>query len=305
MNQIILHHFDISPFAEKIRLAFGIKNIEWQSVQIPLIMPKPDLTALTGGYRKTPVMQIGADIYCDTQRIALELEKRFPERSLFSDGTKALSNAFSSWSDAAFFQPGAGLSMGTNEGLPADLLSDRMQFFEFMDFDELPKQLPHLYSQFDAHLNLIEEMLQERGRFLSGATAGWLDVLAYFPVWMCQSNIANSADLLHPYEHLQLWQQSMESIGHGSRSELSAQEALTIATDTKPSLDGQVDTRAYPKLNYGDRVSVCAADYGRDPVHGELIALDKETIAVRRKTDTLGDLVVHFPRIGYTVNSAE
>ncbi|MFT6957142.1 MAG: glutathione S-transferase, partial [Halieaceae bacterium] len=83
MNQIILHHFDISPFAEKVRLAFGIKNLPWQSVQIPLVMPKPDLTALTGGYRKTPVMQIGADIYCDTQRIARELERRFPQPTLF------------------------------------------------------------------------------------------------------------------------------------------------------------------------------------------------------------------------------
>ncbi|MDH3509928.1 MAG: glutathione S-transferase N-terminal domain-containing protein, partial [Gammaproteobacteria bacterium] len=66
MTDIILHHFDLSPFAEKIRLALGFKNLSWRSVQIPLIMPKPDLTALTGGYRKTPVMQIGADIYCDT-----------------------------------------------------------------------------------------------------------------------------------------------------------------------------------------------------------------------------------------------
>ena len=30
-------------------------------------MPKPNLTALTGGYRKTPVLQIGADIYCNSQ----------------------------------------------------------------------------------------------------------------------------------------------------------------------------------------------------------------------------------------------
>lgn len=303
MTQIILHHFDISPFAEKVRLAFGIKDLEWQSVQIPLIMPKPDLTALTGGYRKTPVMQIGADIYCDTQCIALELEKRFPYRTLFPQGSKALSTAFSSWSDAAFFQPGAGLSMGTNEGLPEDLLNDRVQFFEFMDFTELPNQLPHLYSQFDAHLNLVEQMLEERGSFLSGDRPGWLDVLAYFPVWMCQSNIANSRELLQPYERLQLWQQAMASIGHGARTELAAHEALTIASETNPAVDLKVDVSAFPKLRYGDQVSVSASDYGRDPVYGELIGLDRETVSVRRSTEQLGDLVVHFPRIGYTVNS--
>ncbi|MEM8496780.1 MAG: glutathione S-transferase [Pseudomonadota bacterium] len=305
MTQIILHHFDISPFAEKVRLAFGIKNLEWQSVQIPLIMPKPDLIALTGGYRKTPVMQIGADIYCDTQRIAIELERRFPEHTLFPDGCKAFSTAFSSWSDAAFFQPGAGLSMGTNQGLPEDLLNDRMEFFEFMDFAELPNQLPHLYSQFDAHLNMLEQMLSERGYFLSGESPGWLDVLAYFPVWMCRSNITNSKVLLQPYERLQLWQQTMASIGHGTRTELAAHEALRIARESNPSIDSQVDVSAFPKLHYGDLVSISASDYGRDPVHGELIGLDRENISVRRSTEQLGDLVVHFPRIGYTVNSVE
>jgi Glutathione S-transferase, N-terminal domain len=44
-------------------------------------MPKPDLTALTGGYRKTPVLQIGADIYCDSQLIMRELERRYPSRA--------------------------------------------------------------------------------------------------------------------------------------------------------------------------------------------------------------------------------
>jgi glutathione S-transferase len=66
-HPIILHHFDQSPFSEKIRLIFGFKGLSWKSVRIPRVMPRPDLTPLTGGYRRTPVMQIGADIFCDTQ----------------------------------------------------------------------------------------------------------------------------------------------------------------------------------------------------------------------------------------------
>jgi glutathione S-transferase len=83
---LILHHFDASPFAEKIRLVFGFKGLAWRSVQIPMVMPKPDLTALTGGYRKTPVLQIGADIYCDTRRIALALARRFGQPPQFPGG---------------------------------------------------------------------------------------------------------------------------------------------------------------------------------------------------------------------------
>ena len=68
-SDIILHHFDPSPFSEKIRVIFGFKRIAWKSCQISRIMPRPDLMPLTGGYRRTPVMQIGADIFCDTQII--------------------------------------------------------------------------------------------------------------------------------------------------------------------------------------------------------------------------------------------
>jgi glutathione S-transferase len=118
MTELILHHFDASPFAEKIRLVLGFKGLAWRSVQIPMVMPKPDLTVLTGGYRKTPVMQIGADIYCDTRRIAIELERRHPHPSLFPGGNFGLSLVMGSWSDRTFFEPGAALSMGTNPELP-------------------------------------------------------------------------------------------------------------------------------------------------------------------------------------------
>ena len=74
MTDIILHHYETSPYSEKVRLGLGLKGLAWGSVEIPVIMPKPDLTALTGGYRKTPVLQIGADIYCDSQLIMRELE---------------------------------------------------------------------------------------------------------------------------------------------------------------------------------------------------------------------------------------
>ena len=59
---IILHHYDISPYSEKVRLGLGLKGLAWASVEIPVIMPKPDLTALTGGYRKTPVLSAPTSI---------------------------------------------------------------------------------------------------------------------------------------------------------------------------------------------------------------------------------------------------
>ena len=39
-------------------------------------MPKPDLTPLTGGYRRIQVLQVGADVFCDTQVILAEVAAR-------------------------------------------------------------------------------------------------------------------------------------------------------------------------------------------------------------------------------------
>src|SRR6516162_6547408 len=86
MTDIILHHYDISPYSEKVRTGLGLKGLAWASVELPVIMPKPNLTALTGGYRKTPVLQIGADIYCDSQLIMRELERRYPTPSFYPAG---------------------------------------------------------------------------------------------------------------------------------------------------------------------------------------------------------------------------
>ena len=69
MDTLILHHYPASPFAEKIRRVLAFKQLAYRSVIIPDVMPKPDVLALTGGYRRTPILQIGADIYCDTALI--------------------------------------------------------------------------------------------------------------------------------------------------------------------------------------------------------------------------------------------
>ena len=102
MHDLILHHYDMSPYAEKVRLMFGLKGLEWRSVQIPIVMPKPDLTELTGGYRRTPTLQIGADIYCDTHCIARVLDRLHPTPPLSPAGLEAVEHGLSRWSESTF-----------------------------------------------------------------------------------------------------------------------------------------------------------------------------------------------------------
>lgn len=303
MNSPILHHFDISPFAEKVRLVFGLKAIAWRSVQIPMIMPKPMLTGLTGGYRKTPVMQIGANIYCDTRRIAVELERRYPRPSLFPTGDVGLGMALSHWSDTAFFEPGAGLSMGVNTELPEPLLKDRKAFFEFMDFDCLGEQIPHLYTQLRAQASLLERQLADGRAFVNGPRAGWADICAYFPLWMARANVAPSAQVLARFQKLPAWEARMAALGHGERREIEAALAWEEAAAAAPEIAARVDADDPLGLVAGQAVSVAADDYGRDPVHGELAVLDVDEVVVLHDAAELGRIAVHFPRSGYRVSA--
>jgi glutathione S-transferase len=302
MSELILHHFDQSPFAEKVRLMLGLKRLAWRSVEIPMVMPKPALTALTGGYRKTPVMQIGADVYSDTRLIAVELETRYPQPTLFPGGHRGLSLALAAWSDRSFFEPGAGLSMALNKsGLPRAVIEDRKVFFNFMDFDTLENEIPHLTTQFRAQADRVEQQLAAGRDFLLGEAPGLADIHAYFPIWMARANVPTAAMIFAPFRRMPAWETRMRSVGHGTPTPMSAEDAHAAARSASPSRGGGVDPDDALHLAAGEQVAVTPDDYGRDSVIGELVTLSLQEVAVRRSEPRVGTVVVHFPRIGYRV----
>ncbi len=304
MPNLILHHFDFSPFAEKARLVLGFKRLPWSSVQIPMVMPKPELMPLTGGYRKTPVLQIGADIYCDTRLIARELERRFPSPTLFPDGNRGISLALSHWSDTALFEPGAGLSMAMTTQVPEAVLADRREFFTFMDFSTLASQVPHLSTQLRANAALLEEQLADGRPYLLGAQCGWADITCYFPLWMARTFVPAAEGLLAPLSRTRAWEARMKAIGHGDRTDIAAAAALKIARDSTPDPRRGVDPSDPLGLAQGDSVTVTPADYGKVPVTGTLVTLDVEEVAVQREDAQVGTVVTHFPRLGYRIARA-
>ena len=301
MSDLILHHHDPSPFAEKIRLVFGFKQLDWRSVGIPMVMPKPKLTALTGGYRKTPVLQIGADIYCDTSLIVEELEARFPNPTLFPDGNEGLALALSYWSNATFFNPGAALAMGVNEELPEAVLKDRSEFFNFMDFTRLKEEVPHMYTQFLPHVDLLERQLADGRAYLLGDTPGWADINAYFVMWMARGHVPPINEKLTPYKGVQKWEARMQTIGNGNREDIEADEALAIAAAATPLESTGVDTNDPLLLAAGTPVIVEPDDYGKVPVEGALLNLNIHRVSIQRSEPELGELAIHFPRAGFRI----
>jgi len=172
MSQLILHHYPNSPFSEKVRVAFGIKQLAWKSVQIPVIMPKPDLMPLTGGYRKTPVLQVGADIYCDTQLIMLELEKRAPRPPLLPTNAAGEARALAMWVDRNVFWSAVGVVMGAiSDQLPEAFKKDRGEFSgRQFDSDKLKAAVPIARDQTYAQFALAEHILRDGRPYLLGCS---------------------------------------------------------------------------------------------------------------------------------------
>jgi glutathione S-transferase len=305
-HPIILHHFDESPFSEKIRLIFGIKKLAWTSVRISRIMPRPDLMPMTGGYRRTPVMQMGADIYCDTQCIMRELERRFPQPSLSPQGYEGLAWGSAMWTDRMFFQSTVNLVFGSNaDKVPAEFIADRekLRGGKF-DVAGMKAAIPQMRDQFRAHLQWIDAQLCDERIWLAGTSPSLLDINAYMNIWYARANMPNADELFAEFDHARAWAGRVRTIGHGTRTEMTAAGALEIAAKTVPETEELSDPNDPNGRKPGDKVEVMPDDYGKIRVAGEIVALSPQHVAIRRHDPRAGDVVVHFPRAGFLVLSA-
>jgi glutathione S-transferase len=307
----VLHHFDESPFSEKIRLIFGFKGLSWSSVRIPRIMPRPELTPLTGGYRRTPVMQIGADVFCDTQIIIRELERRFPSPTLFPSGNFGAPWALGLWTDRTFFQNTVALVFGAlGSKVPQEFIEDRSRLRGAkFDVEAMKAAIPHMRDQFRAQVGWIEAQLSDGRKWLLGDFS-LADVNAYMNVWFARSSLSPedwvAAGLDRIFDALPRtleWEGQLRGIGHGLREEMSAKEALEIATEVSPEAPAQEDRNDPSGRKVGDSVRVTPDDYGKVEVLGKIVSLSAQHIAIRRHDERAGDIVVHFPRAGFVVRA--
>ncbi|MBX3491764.1 MAG: glutathione S-transferase family protein [Parvibaculum sp.] len=302
-TSIILHQYDISPFSEKVRVVLGIKGLDWFACDEPVIMPKPELVALTGGYRKIPVMQIGADIYCDTQIIIRELERRFPEPSIFTGGDKGLGWGMGLWTDRSFFMAAVAVIFGNApDAMGEDFKADRTKLMgRPFDTEAMKAGAPLMAEQLRANFGWLEEQLADGRKFLMGEAPGIADANAYYNLAFIRWIVPAAMKSAEAMPHLATWEKRVTAIGHGNRQEISRDAALDIAKAATSGEAAKADPGEPNGLKPGDKVTVMADDYGRDPIAGELVSSSAQHIALKRSDPRVGDVVVHFPRAGFLV----
>lgn len=300
---IYLHHYPASLFSEKVRVLLGYLNLPWHSVIIPSIMPRPLLMPLSGGYRKTPVLQIGANVYCDTKIIARALARHSGNDDLYRHGFSA--HRVADWADTQLFQTGVALNFSPEAAgaMLGSLPPEEAKAFA-KDRAELTQGAAISRISADAARGYLRHALVEldgslSGAFLFGATPCIADFSVYHCLWFLGNNAVN-APMLDDFAEVRAWMDRMASFGHGGVQESSGEAALAAAREAVPQLPAL--TNALPDgLAPGQEVAVTPVDYGRIPVHGRLAAWSAEEIIIERESAESGPVMVHFPSPGFEV----
>lgn len=310
MADLILHHYPTSPFAEKIRLVLGHKNLAWKSVIIPMIMPKPDVLALTGGYRKTPILQIGADIYCDTALICDVLEHLQPEPSLYPEPSKGMGRTLAQWADTTLFwtamaynfqPPGVAQVFANAPPEAAKAFADDRQAMR----QGMPR-MPAADSAaaYKSYLRRLSDMLDD-WPFLLGSLPSIADFSAYHPLWFTRTRTPAMAGILNATPAVLTWMDRMAAMGHANFEKFSATDAIAVAAAATPAALHDDIFQDEHGIALGSQVTINSENFGLEPTQGELIAATRMRYTLRRTDQCAGTVHVHFPRVGYILKKAQ
>lgn len=311
MADLILHHYATSPFSEKLRLILGYKKLAWKSVIIPAIAPKPDYVALTGGYRKTPALQIGADIYCDTALICDVLEHVAPTPSIFPEPGKGLARVVAQWADTSLFWAAMAYSFSP-KGLadmfgkaPPEMAKAFSEDRRAMSGNMVRLRPADAAAAYKSYLRRMSDMLDDTD-YLLGAYPTVADFACYHPLWFTRKRTPSMAGILQFTPAVQDWMDRMSGIGHGAMESFDAAQAIAVAAASTPhTLLSDSTFQDEHGIALGSRVTIAAESFGPETTEGELIAATRTHYTLRRTDARAGIIHVHFPRIGYVLRAVE
>nr|WP_295771565.1 glutathione S-transferase family protein [Rhodoferax sp.] len=310
MSHIILHHYATSPFSEKVRLVLGYKKLPWKSVVVPAIMPKPDVQALTGGYRKTPFLQIGSDVYCDSALICDVLEHIQPAPTLYPESHKGMARVLAQWADTTLFwaamaynlQPKGAMTMFDSLDTAKAFGADRGA----MSVGMTRLRPGDAAAAYKSYLRRIAGMLDSGHDFLMGDTPCVADFATHHPLWFTRSRVPVMASILEATPQVLRWMDRMEALGHGSSEKMSATDAIALcAASTRATAHIGETFQDEHGIPLGSQVTISSETFGPEATTGELFAATRTRYTLKRVDDRAGTVHVHFPRIGYVLKAVQ
>lgn len=307
MPDLILHHYAFSSFSEKVRTALGHKALAWRSVEIAGMPPRPLLAPLTGGYRRAPVLQVGADIYCDTHVILPALERLHPQRTLYPAGSEGIAEGLGFAWERQLWIPVIGVLVHfIGEHIPPEFIKDRKEGYLGIDISG-PAMAPHFPQHLQAvraQLGWLKQALAARP-FLFGDAPSAADLAAWQTLHLLRKNCPPELDTLLDLAPLLPWYERIAAIGHGTPAAMSAEEALEVARAASPAPVTHLSADGDPGgLRAGCAVTVTPDDNARVTVSGTLVAAGDHELVIHRHDAQAGDVHLHFTRLGFDLVAA-
>jgi len=325
MADLYLHHYPMSPFAEKVRLMLGFKQLAWQSVIVPSVMPKPDVVALTGGYRKVPFLQMGNDVFCDTNLIAVVLEHLAPTPSFFPNGQRGLNRVVAQWADHQLFWAGMAYNFQPRgmqqlfEGAPPEAVKAFGADRGAMSAGMTRVRPGDGASAYKSYLRRLADMLAEQATgaegqpvFLLGHGAPSLaDFAAYHTVWFTRHQVPSLAGVLDATPPVADWLSRMVALGHGGMVRAKAEQAIA-ASAAASSAGERNDLKVFGEheafqddhgIPLGTLVTLAAESFGTEVTEGTLLAATRTRYTLQHTNERAGTVRVHFPRVGYVLKA--
>jgi glutathione S-transferase len=263
-------------------------------------MPKPHLTPMTGGYRRIPVLQIGADVYCDSALIARTIERHHPSPSIHPGGNIAAAEGLAMWADKTlFFSTVALVFTAMADIIPSELFDDRRKMFPQMNLEVLRAAVPGSRGALASACTMLDDSLSRAAHVLGDAFSV-ADAALYHTLWFVRSDPA-SAQLIFSKPNLAAWFSRIDAMGSGNPVAMSGEDAMALARSSEPADVGDSASDDPSGLRLGKRVGICSDDLPTDVFVGRLLALRPHEMVIEREDPAVGRVAVHFPRAGYQV----
>ena len=303
-TRIILHHYELSPYAEKVRSMLGFKALQWHSVLSPEMPPRPNIDPLSGGYRRIPIMQIGADIFCDSTVIVEEIASITLDSSMAREGLIDWQIALVDRAEKEIFFAVANSSSPLKSlGTVVSKMGLRKSWRFLKDRAGMMKGARMRLHSREKSIELLDSFfvdVNERldnSPFLGGEEPNLCDFAVYNPVWFY--TVLGGSKLPETCSALIQWSESMARLGHADRVEsdqaFAFEQALQNPRPQGPALAAIRPARA---------VAINPDDYALDPVKGELVAESDTRWIIARNTADFGTLHVHFPKRGFELHES-
>ncbi len=318
----ILHRSLISPYSEKLMVLMGYLGIPWRSVIAPKGIPRPVQQVLVGAYsRRIPIMQQGADLYCDSTLILRELARSTGQQTLCPTANASHRHSLMSHIDEC------ALTCMVDSLSPWELVSGYFRLIPPKDAfvflrdrsrlarrlkrvdpdharqprDEAAVEARNLLESLDRRLEFSPYLNDDSGTLGSSHPSSAspyeqpteLDFTAFTMLWYHQQ--LNGLRLADGLPRLRDWLSRMIAFGHGTYESVAPAQALTIAKQASPA--AIPDTWKQSPL-YGKHCCFRPQDrLGNvmDFVEGEVVGANQQRIVIRRVHPEIGETQIHFP----------